>query len=519
MTTDTHTAPSPRGAQDAQGVLRGLTLVASLGVLSGVLLLVTSYEGLPGGVRDTLRDLGRGGMALTLVAAFLGGVVAARRGLLRRLMAGELFDREEPDQPLKHLSIEPGPLESAGSLARVNTARRRIEALGSARTIDAIALVRELMETGFSVGASDVHLTPTAQSLHLALRIDGVLHEVGELPARHRSYVINRVKVLAKLSLHVTMRPQDGRFAFQSDAFQARVSTLPTNHGEKVVIRLAVQQAERYRLEEIGFDAETLLRFRQLLGREHGLIYLTGPTGSGKTTTMYAALLHLKGERGTKANLVTLEDPMEMDFPGIAQTEVNPDVGLTFATGLRSILRQDPDVILVGEIRDEETAATATRAANTGHLLLTSVHADSSVGVFQRLEQLHVDMHQAASASIAVVNQRLAIRNCERCRVPAKPDVVQERQLALAGVGGDEFFVGAGCSHCNGTGRRGRVPLIEVLAVTDGFRELLVSGASKPDLERAAMAEGMIPLQDQAVAKAKSGELPLDELVRILDEV
>ena len=501
---------------DARAVLRRLGFVAGLGVLSGLLLLVTSFDGLPENVREALRDLGRVGMALTLVATLVGLVVAQQRGVLGELLGGTLFaPREEADATL---AIRAEPLEAAGSLARLRTSQRRIRQLSAARSLDAIAVVRELMETAFGVGASDVHITPTASSLHLALRIDGVMHEVGELPARHRSYVINRVKVMAKLSLHVTMRPQDGRFAFESDAFQARVSTLPTNHGEKVVIRLAVQHADRYSLDRIGFDPETLLRFRQLLGREHGLIYLTGPTGSGKTTTMYASLLHLRESRGGKANLVTLEDPMEMDFEGIAQTEINPDVGLTFATGLRSILRQDPDIILVGEIRDEVTAETATRAANTGHLLLTSVHADSSVGVFLRLQQLRVDTHQAASASIAVVNQRLAIRNCEECRVPATPDAIQARQLALAGVGEESFFVGTGCPHCNGTGRRGRVPLIEVLAVTERFRGQLVDGASKAELERTAIEDGMIPLQDQAVAKAKSGELPLEELVRILDE-
>ncbi len=508
------TAPDP--ATDARDVLRRVGVVAALGVLSGLLLLVTSFDGLPEEMRGALRDLGRVGMALTLIALLLGLLVAHQKGLLAQLLGGTLFAPPEPEEAT--LAINAEPLALAGSLARLRQSQQRVAQLAGARHLDAIALVRELMEAAFTVGASDVHITPTASSLKLALRIDGVLHDVGELPARHRSYVINRVKVLAKLSLHVTMRPQDGRFAFESDAFQARVSTLPTNHGEKVVIRLAVQHAERYSLDRIGFDDETLLRFQQLLGREHGLIYLTGPTGSGKTTTMYAALLHLRELRGGKANLVTLEDPMEMDFEGIAQTEVNPDVGLTFATGLRSILRQDPDIILVGEIRDEVTAETATRAANTGHLLLTSVHADSSVGVFLRLQQLRVDTHQAASASIAVVNQRLAIRNCEHCRVPATPDAVQARQLALAGVGDDRFYVGTGCAHCNGTGRRGRVPLIEVLAVTERFREQLVDGASKAELERTAIEDGMIPLQDQAIAKAKSGELPLEELVRILDE-
>ncbi|MEO0323396.1 MAG: GspE/PulE family protein [Myxococcota bacterium] len=512
------TASPPRGdaAPDLRGALRRIGLVTALGVLSGLLLLVTSFDTLPENLRGTLRDLGRVGMALTLVALLIGLLLAQQRGLLGLLLGRAFLAAGDDEEAM--LAINAEPLETAGSLARLRQSQLRVRRLAGARHLDAIALVSELMEAAFSVGASDVHITPTATSLRLALRIDGVLHDVGELPQRHRSYVINRVKVLAKLSLHVTMRPQDGRFAFESDAFQARVATLPTNHGEKVVIRLAVQHADRYSLERIGFDAETLLRFRQLLGREHGLIYLTGPTGSGKTTTMYASLLHLREQRGGKANLVTLEDPMEMDFEGIAQTEVNPDVGLTFATGLRSILRQDPDIILVGEIRDEVTAETATRAANTGHLLLTSVHADSSVGVFNRLQQLRVDTHQAASASIAVVNQRLAIRNCDHCRAPATPDTVQSRQLALAGVGEESFFVGTGCPHCNGTGRRGRVPLIEVLAVTERFRELLVDGASKAELERTAIEDGMIPLQDQAIAKAKTGELPLDELVRVLDE-
>jgi len=428
---------------------------------------------------------------------------------------------ETPDElsSVEIVSVESLDLEAGASLNLLEETTQTIKRLGRAPLgkVDAIAIVQELLSTGFSLNASDVHLTPEQESMRFTYRVDGVLYEVGGVSRDHLPFIVNRVKVLANLSIHVRAKPQDGRFTFDREDYQARVSTLPTNHGEKVVIRLAINNERRYALDRIGFTEDTLVLYKTMLGREHGLVYLTGPTGSGKTTTLYASLLHIQATRGSTINLVTLEDPMEVDFSGIAQTQVNTGVGLTFAKGLRSILRQDPDVIMLGEIRDEETATTAIRAGLTGHLILTTVHADSCVGVFQRLRQLNVDRFQYVGASIAVVNQRLAIRNCPHCTVETALSPLQSKQLETLGITpSGSFYEGSGCQACRGKGRLGRTPLIEVLKVDDTIRNALLNDTPKHELEELARKEGMQTLNQQAMERAHRGELPIDEVIRVL---
>lgn len=484
-------------------VVAAAAIVGLLFVVFAVLLSVDAWP-------DAVHDVARWGMVLNILVATGVGALWLRRGKLGEAEAPVV----EQVQPFRVAELG---VEESASLARLRASQKRIEELNRDKNIDAIALVRELLSVGFSVGASDVHLTPEAEKLRFTLRVDGVLHEIGGVDRRHTPFVINRVKVLASLSIHVHSRPQDGRFSFDSEKLQARVSTLPTNHGEKVVVRLAVNDERRYDLDGIGFDDETLTLYKTMLSREHGVIYLTGPTGSGKTTTLYASMMFLRETLGDKVNLVTLEDPMEVDFQGIAQTQVNNAVGLSFATGLRSILRQDPDVIMVGEIRDEETGQTAIRAGLTGHLLLTTVHADSTGGVFQRMAQLNVDEVQLAGASIAVVNQRLAIRNCPDCTTKVEPTPLQEKQMKLFGLEPDgDFFAGQGCAACNGKGRRGRIPLIEVLPVTDRVRDMLIAGVPKHELEAAAREEGMRTIGMQALERAHGGQLPVEEVIRVL---
>ncbi|MEM7448815.1 MAG: GspE/PulE family protein [Myxococcota bacterium] len=421
------------------------------------------------------------------------------------------------DQRRKAPVVSGITLDEQSSLSLLAKTSQIIAEHSARATVDAISLVRELLQTGFSLGASDLHLTPEPGGLRFTYRVDGILHDAGSVARRHVSYVINRVKVMATLSLHVHQQPQDGRFTFDREQFQARVSTLPTNHGEKIVIRLAVNDETRYQLDGIGFDEETLDTFKALLLSDHGVIYMTGPTGSGKTTTMYAAMSHIRDHLGDKLNLVTLEDPMEVDFRGMAQTQVNNKVGLTFAAGLRSVLRQDPDVIMVGEIRDVETAVTAIRAGVTGHLLLTTVHADSVVGVFHRLKQLEVDAFQLASASLAVVNQRLAVRNCDECLEEVELTTTQARQLALLDIETEgTFYQGKGCEACRHKGLRGRVPFLEVLRVSDAIREMLVVNTPKSKIIDHAVSEGMITLREQAMRKVHDGILRVDEALRIL---
>jgi len=498
------------------------TLAVGLGyVASGALLLLTEAFYMNAAFRTGARLGMVACIALSVVLAVLwywrvtGTKTRNFMGLVE--IPGELLD----PQAYRFEDLE---VMEDSSLAVLEHAAARVTALEHETRVDAVGLVRDLLTAGFSVQASDIHLTPEAEGTRVTFRVDGVLHEIGLIPKHHTRFVTNRIKVMATLSIHVHAVPQDGRFTFDTEMYQARVSTLPTNHGEKIVIRLAINDENRYSLGAIGFDEETLILYKTLLSRDAGVIFLTGPTGSGKTTTMYASMLHVREHMGDKLNLVTLEDPMEIDFQGVSQTQVNNAVGLDFATGLRSILRQDPDVIMVGEIRDEETAQTAIRAGLTGHLLLTSVHADSTAGVFNRLQQLGVDRFQIAGASIAVVNQRLAIRNCPDCVEKARITDLQKKQLALLGFDmegdvyelADEFFEGKGCEACRGKGRRGRVPLLEVLKVDDQIRDLMLAGTPKHELELAAAKAGMRTLEWQAMDLASRGILPVEEVIRVL---
>jgi general secretion pathway protein E len=392
-----------------------------------------------------------------------------------------------------------------------------IRVLSAENHFDSVSLFTEITASGFSVGASDIHIAPERNHTRIVFRVDGVLHEVGTITSSQARFLVNRIKVLAAMSIHITSTPQDGRIAFDCDDYQLRVSTLPTNNGEKVVIRLAENDERRYNIDKIGFDPDNLLVYKTLLGRDRGVIYLTGPTGSGKTTTMYASMMYIRAARGGMANLVTLEDPVEVDFTNISQTQISPETGLTFAVGLRSVLRQDPDVIMVGEIRDEETARTAIRAGMTGHLMLTSVHAESSIGVFSRLDQLQVDRFQAASASIGVVNQRLAIRNCEGCTNRVELSDFERQQLKVLGVSNEgPFFSGTGCNACRGKGRVGRTPLIEVLVVNDEIRDLLISGTPEHIIMETAVSSGMETIAMKALQEATRGVIPIDEVIRVL---
>ena len=456
--------------------------------------------------------LSKGGLGKLTVLVGLGfGVTFLARHVRHKLRVARL----EPGADLMSFDdlkvVENAPISY---LARTQSVMNRL-ATGS--PFDAIQFINELFSAAYSVGASDIHVSPQRELTKVLLRVDGVLHELCKLgPARHRQ-LVNRVKVLSRLSIHVHAKPQDGAISFDSDELQLRVSTLPTNHGEKIVVRLAVRDEQRFDINTIGFSHDVLTLYKTVLARDHGVIYLTGPTGSGKTTTLYASMTQIRRERGDTTNMVTLEDPIEFDLEGISQTQIEPEAGLTFALGLRSVLRQDPDVIMVGEIRDEETARTAIRAGLTGHLILTTVHADSTVGVFNRLKQLQVERFQLASASIAVVNQRLAIRNCPKCTQPVALSKFQTKQLELFGLSeSDQFFEGMGCAACGDKGRQGRVPLIEVLPVTDNLRDLLIKDTATHLLLERAVEEGMITLASQAVQRARNGEIPFDEVIRVL---
>jgi general secretion pathway protein E len=388
----------------------------------------------------------------------------------------------------------------------------------AAKAPSAPQLVNQMLRAGIALGASDIHLTPDVSAARASLRVHGVLYELTSIPAHLYPAVVSRIKVLSELQIFVKNRPQDGRIQMKSTGFGARVSVLPTNHGEKVVLRLASHDPSRYDIDALGMTSRVRDTLKAILNRNQGLIVLTGPTGSGKTTTMYASLLHIHATRGDETNIVTLEDPIEFDFPAFSQTQIESNRGLDFAAGLRSLLRQDPDVILMGEIRDTETADIGMRAAMTGHLLLTTVHADNAAGVFPRLIQIGVDPVHLASATAGVISQRLCRRLCPNCRREAPISGPQRQQLALMGIPeppSGPFYEAVGCEKCVGKGFDGRMALYELLVVSPAIRDLIADRSASHRVHEQAQSEGMRTLLLDGLAKARAGIINLDEVLRV----
>jgi general secretion pathway protein E len=375
------------------------------------------------------------------------------------------------------------------------------------------------MTMGLSLSASDIHFNPSTDQTTVAFRVHGSLYELGRIRTELYPKVVSRVKVLGSLTLYKRATPQDGEISLHGGRHKARVSLLPTNHGEKIVMRLASAEFQNAGIDALGMDDQILPRFKSLLDSNQGMIVVTGPTGSGKTTTMYAALQHVAATRGSSTNIVTLEDPIEFDFPQFSQTQIEPEAGMTFAVGLRSVLRQDPDVILVGEIRDDETSEIAVRAAMTGHLIFTTIHADRAAGVFNRIIQMTVERYQVASAVRLVISQRLCRKLCAECRTEVPLSGEQRQRFEFLGyseVPEGPFFASAGCESCLNQGYDGRAAVYEVLPVTDAVRDLINKGEPTHRLEKLAIAEGMRTLFEHGIERARAGDIPVDEILRVL---
>jgi type II secretory ATPase GspE/PulE/Tfp pilus assembly ATPase PilB-like protein/8-oxo-dGTP pyrophosphatase MutT (NUDIX family) len=353
------------------------------------------------------------------------------------------------------------------------------------------ALVDELLAAGISGRASDIHIEPEEHAIAVRHRVDGVLGVVRTLPRTVGPALVSRIKILSGLDIADRLRPQDGRarVAINGVAVDLRVSTLPASHGEKVVIRVLDGRATVLSLDGMGFHADELARIDRLLQSREGLILVTGPTGSGKTTTLYAALRRIK-DRGV--NIVTVEDPIEYRLPGIVQVQVNDKAGLTFATALRSIMRQDPDVVLIGEIRDRETAEIAIQASLTGHLVLSTLHTNDAPSAVTRLIDIGVASYKIATAVKGVLAQRLVRRRCDRC-------------------GGNE----AGCTECGGTGFHGRLAIAEVLIATPEFERRVAAGESTERIGQAARLDGMRSLWQSGRAHADAGRTTMEEILRV----
>ncbi|MBI4544381.1 MAG: Flp pilus assembly complex ATPase component TadA, partial [Gemmatimonadetes bacterium] len=377
-----------------------------------------------------------------------------------------------------------------------------------------VALVDLILARAVAIRASDLHVEPDGRRLRVRARVDGVLRPILELPEHAGAAVVSRIKIMAGLDIAVKRRPQDGRGAVrvESRELALRVSTLPTEAGEKVVIRLLDPENAGRRLEELGLTERTLARLERLLGRGHGVLLVTGPTGSGKTTTLYAALAALDRER---RNVITLEDPIEYRLAGLTQVQVHNRAGLTFAAALRAVLRQDPDAVMVGEMRDRETVEVGMAAALTGHLVLSTLHTNDAPGAVARLGEMGAPPYLLAGGLIGVLGQRLARRLCPNCRVPR---VAQPDELRVLGLPArpTPVYQAAGCARCDGQGYRGRLGVFELLAVDARIRELILRRAAADALRDAARAAGMEPLSHDAWEKVRAGLTTLEEVQPLL---
>jgi type II secretory ATPase GspE/PulE/Tfp pilus assembly ATPase PilB-like protein len=382
-----------------------------------------------------------------------------------------------------------------------------------------IELVDLIARSAVRASASDIHIEPSEKGLLVRHRLDGLLKEVMDLPKWVHEGLIARVKIMAGLDIAERRLPQDGRLRLQMESGQPvdfRVSTLRTLHGEKIVLRLLDHQKGVPSLEQLGFSPGPLEHLRQFLKFQHGMILVVGPTGSGKTTTLCSALTTLRSER---INIVTIEDPIEYQIPGINQTQVSDKVKLTFASALRSILRQDPDVILVGEVRDQETARIAMQAAQTGHLVLTTLHTDDAPSAVTRLVDIGIEPYIVASATIGIVAQRLVRRLCSSCRSPCVLPTDALRTLRVTDGAGQDFHRAAGCDLCHQTGYRGRLGIYEVMPVSDKLRRLIAQRAPEATIRDAARAAGMLSLAEDGLEKVTAGVTTAEELLRVVTEV
>jgi len=377
-----------------------------------------------------------------------------------------------------------------------------------------IRLIDHLFIRAVQEGATDIHIEPEERSVQVRFRVDGILRHGADIPKEIQAPVIARVKVMANLDIAETRLPQDGRitFNFGGREIDVRVSTFPTIRGENLVLRILDRGKLILGLEQLGFSPEHLTLFKRVLASPNGIILVTGPTGSGKTTTLYSALSYLNAE---ERNIVTIEDPVEYEIPGIRQSQVNIKAGLTFANGLRHILRQDPDVILVGEMRDQETVDIAIRASLTGHLVFSTLHTNDAAGAIPRLIDMEAAPFLVSSALLLVIAQRLVRVICLSCKEEAAPDATLLQRIGLQAKAGQlKFFRGKGCEKCGYTGYRGRAGIFELLRVTPELTPLIMERADSISIKRAAKAQGMRTVLEDGVQKALRGITTLEEVAR-----
>ena len=379
-----------------------------------------------------------------------------------------------------------------------------------------IRIVNSILLEALRQSASDIHIEPLEKTLRLRYRVDGLLYEHPSPPKRLHPAICSRIKILSNLNIAERRVPQDGRFKIEAMGKEAdiRVSILPTVHGEKVVLRILDKSALAPSLEALGLDASALEKLRYAISQPHGMILVTGPTGSGKTTTLYSCLQELNQ---TDVNIITVEDPVEYQLAGINQVQTHPEVGLSFANGLRSILRQDPDIVMVGEIRDRETAEIAVQAALTGHLVLSTLHTNDAAGAVARMVNMGIEPFLLASSLLMTQAQRLYRKVCPACRAPADApaELLQRNRLDPKLFEGAAFYQARGCPQCNNLGYKGRGALMEILMIDDVMRIQMLKDADANVIRRLAVQQGMQTLRDVGLQKARDGLTTLEEVLRV----
>jgi general secretion pathway protein E len=407
-------------------------------------------------------------------------------------------------------------LDRSEVLSDLQSLTGREDLLDVAGRAPVICLVNLMLFEAVKGGASDVHIQPYEDRLVVRFRIDGVLFDAFDVPKPTQEEVVSRIKVIGKMNIAEKRLPQDGRATVQvgDRRIDLRIASLPGSHGERVVLRLLDKSARLYTLPEVGMDDRALIDFREIIRMEHGLILVTGPTGSGKSTTLYAALQEINSR---DRNVVTLEDPIEYQIDGISQTQINTKKGLTFAAGLRSVLRQDPDIIMVGEIRDEETAVMAIQSALTGHLVFSTLHTNDAASAVTRLLDLGIEPYLISSSLLAILAQRLVRKICSEClelRPPTKDECEFLGQSGSSSTA-KELGFGRGCPNCRETGYRGRIGLFELLTINGDVRSKIQDRANASDVRDTALSHGMKLLRDDGIAKILRGATTVDEVSRV----
>lgn len=435
-------------------------------------------------------------------------------GALSRFFVDEQSSKDAVAHALKDIDVEAIDVQQAQESSDDLTVSQLRELVDEAPVV---RLANLILTQAVKDGASDIHIEPTAGAIRVRNRVDGVLQETMALPKKVQSAMISRFKIMASMDIAEKRAPQDGRISvmIEGKKWDFRVSTLPSAYGEKIVLRILDQSAISVGLHRLGILPKTMEQFENVIQATYGIMLVTGPTGSGKSTTLYSVLSKLNSP---EKNILTIEDPVEYELPGLTQVGVNPRAGLTFAAGLKCMLRQDPDIIMVGEIRDEETGTIAVEAALTGHMVLSTLHTNDAPGAITRLLDMGVEPFLISSSVIGVIAQRLVRVICAKCKVAYQPpmDAVRRLGLSVEAAQNVKFYRGRGCDYCKNKGYKGRTGIYELMVMNDEIRDLCLSRASGHVVKEAAIRNGMLTLRSDATEKVLLGITTLEETLRVI---